>query len=453
MSFAKQAAEVLTDPYEFRKLSQQAIPTALDDEEEDEEIRRSRRNMAILGTLGGLGVLGLGAYGYSKLNPSSAKNEVRESGWDDSSIGKLWNLTASGNLEDRLPTATGGSLSAAAGMGGSRSGQRLFSQLRKGLADASNRGLKRPLGQGGWWSKPVGALGRAAGVPLAGAQHAAGFGVPASAADSDTLRQHLNEAQGLKPGDAPQGAAARPEKGAFRRLMETSDPRARNLLDAFSVEVHGQEKGRATRRIAEPKEINARIQQFNQSLDALGDDWRGNPTQQGVRSTRQAGGELMRDLLNASARRQQVETAERGGKIKPPSRYKEWVSRNTPAGKLERMTAELDALAGARARADRVLETADHSSDIYKKSNQFAREYGKLESRVRNQYGMGIDDLAATMKAYGTTRPKSDVARTAFRSIAPNALINALSWGLGESEVPSNDPEDIAAIEAAYGAE
>jgi hypothetical protein len=66
---------------------------------------------------------------------------------------------------------------------------------------------------------------------------------------------------------------------------------------------------------------------------------------------------------------------------------------------------------------------------------------------------MGIDDLAATMKAYGTTRPKSDVARTAFRSIAPNALINALSWGLGESEVPSNDPEDIAAIEAAYGAE
>lgn len=79
MSFAKQAAQLLTDPYEMRKFAQEvendidsldlepgAQDLMLSDREledaEDDVRRRRRRSWAILGALGGIGALGLGGY-------------------------------------------------------------------------------------------------------------------------------------------------------------------------------------------------------------------------------------------------------------------------------------------------------------------------------------------------------------------------------------------------------
>ena len=74
MSFAEEAAELLTTPYALYKFAQDV----LSDEEEDDAGRKSSRNIqALLGTLGALGLLGSGAYAYSKYAPTAPPGAVK----------------------------------------------------------------------------------------------------------------------------------------------------------------------------------------------------------------------------------------------------------------------------------------------------------------------------------------------------------------------------------------
>lgn len=73
MSFAKAAADVVTDHPSFRQLAKEAQAIVFDQEDDPNDERRQSRMRSLLWTLGGLGALGAGAYG---LHRSGALNAM-----------------------------------------------------------------------------------------------------------------------------------------------------------------------------------------------------------------------------------------------------------------------------------------------------------------------------------------------------------------------------------------
>jgi len=149
VTFADDAAKLLTDSYEMRKFAEDVEDEQYltPEQKEDEERRKRRRMWAVLGTLGGLGALGTGAYFYPQIR-DWAMGKARAAGMDVGGKRPVesdeLSTTPLADFAEDVASAEGGA-GVAAGAAhtflGSRAGQQALHRISPRAAEALNKWL------------------------------------------------------------------------------------------------------------------------------------------------------------------------------------------------------------------------------------------------------------------------------------------------------------------------